>query len=62
MIDAGRNSFKKAEKVPRNPLQVYLIREQEKEFAMRESQEIQEGHGPVRVLMQGGKKCNVVIK
>lgn len=30
----------------------------EKAFMEREQQEILNGHGPVRVFMQGGKKCN----
>ena len=43
----------------RNPPPVYKIREIEKEFAARDAAE--EQHGPVRVIMQGGKKCNVII-
>ncbi len=58
MISSRRSTFKKAEIPPKHPLQVYKIREIE-----RAQEKEKEGmHGPCRVLMQGGKKCNRLLK
>lgn len=47
---------------PKNPPPVYLVKRIEREFAIRERRMAEEQHGPVRILMQGGKKCNIVIE
>lgn len=58
MISPNRNTFKQAARVPRNPPPVFQIKKEERDFVEREQKAIDEGHGPVRVYMQGGKKCN----
>lgn len=53
------NRFKRA---VANPIPVFKNRLQEQVVLKREQQEIRDGHGPVKILVQGGKKCNIVIK
>lgn len=47
--------------VVRSPASMKVIRAQEKEMLINEDKEFLAQHGPVRVLVQGGKKCNILV-
>lgn len=57
MVASSKNVlFRRA----RVPMQKKQLTKAEREIKLRADTEFIAQHGPVRILMQGGKKCNII--
>lgn len=45
----------------RTPMNRKQLLQKEKEIRIREDEEFKAMHGPVRILKQGGKPCNIIV-